>query len=301
MAIDLLEQTLEDIIYNNRSIIHTKGLSRLRMNTFRQVVLPSSRKIDILSFEINEGCFNCDIYELKRDVINADAVCQAFNYFKEIRYLTKSWFCRLDAKIIMVGKKYEPISILDSLPVPVSVYIYKFAIDSIKIKEVDNPHIDYLPNDSFSFGLWAFGHHGLGFSREQKTVSFHSVFEQYASDNSGYKAKIKKTIDLWIKEIEVPESVEENEVIDYPTFKPKVYTEIFPEPLGWTKEFAAQIPYNNIMEDMEIDTCDDEIEEDADYSDFEPDFDMENEQDEVWLAKEIDTGESPEIENNAEN
>lgn len=155
MLNDFLESTLEGIIYDNRKEIHLRGISKLKNNAFRQVILPSGKKIDILGFEIKNGILHCDIYELKRQTIDADAICQAFNYYTELKYITKNHFSSFTAKIIMVGRKYEPVSIIDSLPIPIEVYSYEYYMDGIMFKKLHNPYIYSEPNMSFSFGLWA--------------------------------------------------------------------------------------------------------------------------------------------------
>ena len=55
MPNDFLEKTLEDIVYENRYVMHEMGLSRFKSHAYRQVILPSGRKIDILGFEIKDG------------------------------------------------------------------------------------------------------------------------------------------------------------------------------------------------------------------------------------------------------
>ena len=266
----MLERNLEDIIYENRTTVHERGFHKMKQKAFRQVILPSGKKIDIFGFEITDGCLVCDIYELKRDIINADAVCQAFGYFKEIEHITKPYFRSISAKIIMVGKKYEPVSILDSLPIPIDVYTYIYKIDGIIFTKITDPYVYYSPHQNFSFGIWAFGYKGLYFTDEQTSISFHSVFNDYALRNEGYKKSIENTVSAWVEEITKYEEIEVDEDVEY--LPQRVKTVIFPEPLGWTKEFADSIPpATHILEDFQIDDA--EIE--ADFCDYEPDNDDE--------------------------
>lgn len=285
MASDFLEKTLEDIIYENRKVIHLRGLPKLRTNAYRQFILPSGKKIDILAFEIFEGTLRCDIYELKKDIINSDAICQAFGYYQEIKCLTKPFFRRIEARILMIGRKYEPVSVLDSLPIPIDVYTYQYLMDGISFIKNINPYVSHSPNENFSFGMWAFGYNGLGFTNDQTSVSLHSTFEKYALDNSGYKNRIKNTIDSWVKEISIPESTVDDEVVEYlpdQEIRQPIITVIFPEQPKWTLEFASQIPHNDIFEDNYLDYADDEIEEDNDKSDFE----LNGDENDAWFVQE---------------
>lgn len=290
MASDFLEKTLEDIIYENRKIIHLRGLPTLRPNAYRQFILPSGKKVDILAFEIQNGCLMCDIYELKKDIINSDAVCQAFGYYQEIKCLTKPFFRRIEGRIIMIGRKYEPVSILDSLSIPIDVYTYEYLMDGIRFIKNINPYVSHSPHKSFSFGMWAFGYDGLVFTNDQTSVSLHSTFEKYALSNSGYENEIKSTIESWLKEVSLPETVEEEkEKYPLPEIRKSITTVIFPEQPGWSPEFASQIPHNDIFEDNYLDYADDEIEEDNDTSDFELGGDDEEDSPhEAWFVTEWD-------------
>lgn len=271
MLNDFLEKTLEDIIYNNRDVIHSRGLSKIKSNAYRQVILPSGKKIDILGFEIKSGVLCCDIYELKREVINADAICQAFNYYTELKFITKNFFSNIDAKIIMVGRKYEPVSIINALPVPIDVFTYEYYMDGIVFNEVSDRYTSFTPHESFSFGLWAFGHAGLCFNQERTSVSFHSVFEEYHREAPDFKNKIKGYINYYV----VPKNLDliEPQIIIEEKESDLVVTEIFPEQPQWSLEFAKSIPpAETLMEDLDFD---DELE--YDDSDYEPDSDFENE------------------------
>lgn len=280
MLNDFLERTLEDIIYNNRKTIHARGLSQLKSNAFRQVILPSGKKIDILGFEINEGVLYCDIYELKREVINADAICQAFNYYTELKFITKNFFSNIVAKIIMVGRKYEPVSIIDALPIPINVFTYEYYMDGIQFKEIEDRYSYSVPHESFSFGLWAFGRAGLSFKMDVTSVRFHAEYDSYSKDNPNINNQIKGYIQLSTnKEVGIAVPIEVKEIEDG---KPKwecVKTIIFPEQPRWSEEFAKGIPYSdNIVDELDgylDDECeaDDECEVD---NDFEHEFYEEN-------------------------
>lgn len=262
MLNDFLERTLEDIIYNNRRSIHTRGLSKLKSNAFRQVILPSGRKIDILGFEINDGVLYCDIYELKREVINADAICQAFNYYTELKFITANFFTNIVAKIIMVGRRYEPVSIIDALPVPINVFTYEYYMEGIKFKEIEDRYSYSVPHESFSFGLWAFGRAGLSFNMDVSSVRFHSEYDSYFKKNPSIDKEIKGYIKSSTKSIHKEKEVELIEEDGKPKWE-SVKTIIFPEQPAWSVEFANEIPYS----DNVVDELDGEIEDECEADD----------------------------------
>lgn len=291
MPNDLLEKTLEDIIYENRKIIHTRGLPIVKDAAFRQVILPSGKKIDILGFEIKEGRVHFDIYELKRDTINSDAICQAYTYYQELKCITKNHFASISAKIIMVGRKYEPVSILDAISIPIKVFTYEYQMDGIKFKELHNPYEYSSPNESFSLGLWAFGYGGLTFSEDQSSMNFQTVFERYVNGRPDFKQTVTGYLSYYVKEVKLlpapnPIEIEEVTPIVYKAIKQSITTEYFPAQPQWSKEFASSIPHYDLMDDLEEDNSDYEVEEDYDPSDFEPEWDNEPDPDEKWIVEE---------------
>lgn len=290
MPNDFLEKTLEDIIYENRNIIHTRGLPELKRNAFRQVILPSGKKIDILGFEIQDGNLSCDIYELKRETINADAICQAYGYFQELKSLTKNHFRTFNAKIFMVGKKYEPVSVLDALDISVQVFTYQYQMDGIRFLEIHNPYIYHQPNECFSLGLWSFGYVGLTFTKEQSSVNFQSSYENYINDEPEFQKRIASIVLNYANKpvllLPAPQ-----EPLSVPVKEKYITTEYFPEPLSWTPEFSKEIPHNNIFEDLGVDRSDfehDDWDFEPNNCDHEPSGDDEEDPDEKWFVKEWD-------------
>lgn len=275
MPTDFLEKTLEDIIFNNKRVIHQRGLPVFKEQAFRQVVLPSGRKIDILGFEINDGILNFDIYELKKDHINLDAISQAYNYFEEIKCLINGHFRDYQARIIMVGKRYDGIPLLNSLNIPVRVFTYDYQMDGISFKEESHRNSYYNSDENFSLGVLAWGLEMLSFTNgHPPTISFHSSIQRHLN-GSNFEIKLREYKEGGLraqKLLNAPMVIE-------PTPAVKVTTVVFPEPLAWTPEFAREIPYYNLMDDMEIDDSDYEPENiEADYSDYEPEPDLEEDQ-----------------------
>lgn len=266
---DFLERTLEDIVFNNRREIHLYGLPKFKNTAFRQVILPSGRKIDILGFEINNGHLDFDIYELKKDIINIDSVCQAFNYFEEIKGLIRGHFKSWSASIIMVGKRYEPISVLEGMNIPVNVFTYEYELNGISFKKENHIINYYYDHKHFSLGLWAFGTNQLSYNNNPSSIAFHSVMQSYMTTNNVFEDNLSSVIRGHLKSTELIE-------IKEPVKPTPVSTVIFPEQPAWTLEFAKDIPHYDLMEDLDEDMSDFEDEEtEGDYSDYEPEPDCE--------------------------
>lgn len=290
MPNDILEKTIEDIIYENRKMIHARGLAKLKDKAFRQVILPSGKKIDILGFEISDGDLYCDIYELKRQVINADAISQAYGYYQELKNLTKNHFKSFNAQIILVGRKYEQVPVLDALSIPVHVYTYEYKMDGIWFVEMKNTYSLPEPNESFSLGLWAFGYAGLYFVEDQSSMSFHSSYDSYVREKPAFAQTVNAHLLTFVKPqrllsyYEPIPFVPRNPIDSLKLIK----TEVFPEQPDWSKDFLDGIPHHHILDDIEFDEdCDLEAEEDNDLSDYE------HEDDERWFTEEW----NPEINN----
>lgn len=272
MPSDFLERTLEDIVFDNRDKIHMKGLKRLKSKSFRQVILPSGKKLDILSYDIsNSGHLSFDIYELKRDYINIEAVCQAYNYYNEIGQLIDGHFKSWDASIVMVGKRYDNISILAGMKIPISVYTYEYGYDGITFKDADVQSSPYhSDNERFSLGVLAIGIDKVVFRDRYypSTMSFHSVLhnqdDDFLKSLKSHKEGLLKPPPK--KEIQI-ELKKEPPVIQY------IKTEIFPEQPAWTSDFICNsIHPTTIFDDLEEDLSDFEPEEvELDMSDYEPD------------------------------
>jgi len=264
---DFLEKTLEDIVFENKNEIHLYGLPKFKSTAFRQVILPSGRKIDILGFEINNGHLDFDIYELKRDFINIEAVCQAYNYLEEIKGLIKGHFKSWGASIIMVGKRYDPISVLDAMSLPINVYTYDYQLTGISFSKQRHGGNYYSDHKHFSLGLWAFGTKQLSYNNNPSSIAFHSVLKSYISNNNVFENSLSYVIQEHFKD---PPLLEIQKPIK------QISTVIFPEQPSWTLDFAKDIPHYDLMEDMDEDMSDFEDEEiEADYSDYEPEPDLE--------------------------
>lgn len=255
MPSDFLEKTLEDIVFENKSIIHTKGFPKFKKNVFRQVAMPSGRKIDIFSYEIKDGKLYADIFELKLDRINTDAVCQAYNYFSELFQVIEGGFRSFDIHIVLIGRKYDTIDIFNKMNLSYSCYTYDYTMDGIMFTCHRERNEKFKPEESFINGLWAFNDF-LSFSHGQPSVmNFSHHYDRYVECHPEFEENILKVRERYIS---MPKNVEVEKIVYLP--QPTIETVHFPEKLAWTPEFSAKIPPPNyFMEDLE-----------EDYSDFEP-------------------------------
>lgn len=265
MPNDFYEKTVEDLIFDNRANIHLHGLPKFRNTSFRQFVLPSGKKMDIISYDIIEGNLIVDIYELKRLSIDTDAVCQAYNYYTELLSITSSRFRSVEIQIIMIGRTFAPIPIFEKMNLPFSVYTYDYKFTGVSFQKHQTKLQPHNTDDNFCFGLWAFGS-GLHFPDGQpNTIYIGSEYFDYKNQNPEYhKQLIAKTGNLFGQPI-----IKEINVVEY-KYRETIKTEIFPPQPSWTKEFLKDLPPDELMMDLEIDTSDSEPELiENDTSDFE--------------------------------
>lgn len=141
MANDFFEKTLEQIIIQNQAVIHKKGFPKLLDNTHSQFQLPSGGKIDILSFAIDEtyDSVSYKIFELKRETIQVDALCQVSEYASELYTFSSPHFKHVNIERYVVGTDYskQVISLMES-QISIDMYLYKYTIDGILFKKVDS-------------------------------------------------------------------------------------------------------------------------------------------------------------------
>lgn len=272
MPSEFLEKTVEDIIIENREIIHTRGLTKLKQNTYRQVILPSGRKIDILSFEIIDGSLYFDIYELKRDYIDCNAICQAYDYMVEFSAIIGKSFKSFTGEIIMVGKKYSELSIINNMKIPVNIFTYDYQMTGIYFNKISNYTQSHKYNEYFTYGLWSFGCGFIGFPNGHvpNSLNLANVYEGHSISYPNQFIEIKKFRSEHFKEpFLLPPSQFKKPI--------PIKTEVFPEQPQWSMEFSKSIPPpNDFMEDFDTDDSDYEITgEDDEYDiwDFEPEYD----------------------------
>lgn len=259
MPSDFLEKTLEDIIFENRGMIHTRGLDAFKLTAFRQVVLPSGKKMDIIAYKIVGGHISIDLYELKKDTINLDAICQAYNYFAEMSVHLCGSFKTYDIHIIMIGRRYEPIPLFDKMKLPVSVFVYDYGLNGISFTKMQSRQSVFTKRDNFGLALRAFGTGMLYYPGSQPDiVNLEKVYEEYAIVHPSFDELVKKN------QMEHFGSVFTREVfVDTVCYRPyPKFDEVkFPDQPHWSEEFAKSIPHDEetIWLDFENDDSDWEI------------------------------------------
>lgn len=254
MPKDFYEKTVEDIIFENKNIIHNYGLPKFRKTTFRQFVLPSGKKLDLFSYDLIDGHAFIDIYELKRYDINTDAVCQAYNYFTEVSQLVAGRFRSVDINIVMVGRTYVPFMLFEKMNLPFSVYTYDYKLSGMMFTKHQERKFLKQPDDDFCYAMWGFGQEKLVYPDGQPdTVNIASAYSAWKKSNKeAHEALAANTGSLFATPI-----VKEIETIRTEYVYPKgVKTEIFPVQPSWTSSFAKEIPDDEYMFDLQDDKSD---------------------------------------------
>lgn len=138
---DFFEKTLEQIIIQNQKIIHQKGFPQLLEHNISQFILPSGCKIDILSFSIDttlEG-ISFKVFELKREMIQIEALCQVSEYASQLYMLCCPHFKYINIERFVVGTDYstQVRSIMDA-QVSIEIYLYKYTINGVAFKKSES-------------------------------------------------------------------------------------------------------------------------------------------------------------------
>lgn len=201
MPNNFLEKSLEDIIYENNDEIHSRGLSKFKNTTFRQFELPSGKKIDLITYSLFRGSISVDIYELKKEQIDTATVYQLYNYAHEFLGMVSDEFQIVNIKLVLVGKAYQPISILEAVNLPIEIYTYEYAMTGIVFTKQSSSPKSFSPNNPFVNALIAFGTR-LSFPEGQpKVMNILNQYLDYLKNNPEYDHEIEtvKKEDFTIK------------------------------------------------------------------------------------------------------
>lgn len=191
MPNDFLEKTLEDIIFENKSTIFLRGIPEFLKRTFRQFILPSGKKIDIISFEILEEELFVQIWELKRDVINIDAICQAYDYLWEFMGAVHD-FKKINSEIILIGKQYNPISIMSDIKSKISIFTYSYGMDGITFNVCRTFRGKSSPHSIFSSALYAWATGMLHYPEGQPaSVNITTGYMQFVASDPSFEGKVQ--------------------------------------------------------------------------------------------------------------
>lgn len=132
MVNSFLEKDLEDIIFENKNIIHERGFTLNYENLERQYVTRNGI-IDLYNFEIKENIAYLTIIELKKDNIDFKAYGQIMNYFfSEMITLKSKNLKDIKINLVLVGKTYdEEVLLACSTSEIIDIYTYKYDYDGI--------------------------------------------------------------------------------------------------------------------------------------------------------------------------
>ena len=100
---DFFEKTLEDMIFEKRNSIDEKGLNVFYKNSMRQVYLPCGKKIDILTWEIDNDTIYARIIEIKREKIDEKAFWQSIEYYSELLTALSGYFKEYNLEVVLIG------------------------------------------------------------------------------------------------------------------------------------------------------------------------------------------------------
>ena len=203
MPNDFLEKTLEDLIFENRAKIHENGLPKFKHRSYRQFYLPSGRKIDIISFEFISGTLFVNLYELKKECIDTSSICQAYNYMHEFKGLLKGLYNECHVKIVLVGKKYDPISILDGLQADIEVYTYDYRLNGLQFYKQDTLIKEIAPNNLFANAIYAWSVWLTYPNGIPRSIQLIKEYLEYLKTEPEFDTKMEQERRSWIKEIKL--------------------------------------------------------------------------------------------------
>jgi hypothetical protein len=122
-----LEKDIENIIFDNKDVIHQFGFIEFLTKTFRQFLLPSGKKIDLLTFEKIDDEIYLNIIEIKKDEISGQSgIVQAYEYASELidSLFSATGISTIYLKIILVGYTTKDLSLTKFLTFLPDIYTY---------------------------------------------------------------------------------------------------------------------------------------------------------------------------------
>lgn len=149
MSIPFLENDLEAIIFENRQALHSRGLPPFFSKICRQFTLPSGKRMDIFSFEIYNNELYFSVWELKKDQVNNDTLMQALAYYREISSIIGSDFKKCHGQILLMGKSFGYLPLIDCLDIDIQVYTYGYGADGITFSFEQTRRMDYPHSPGF--------------------------------------------------------------------------------------------------------------------------------------------------------
>lgn len=138
-----LEADLEDIIWHNMQSpdgvkgLIDRGLEDLyyTKNTYRQLRIGNYGIADIVYGHRFQSKMYVTVMELKRNVINCDALIQSIRYANGLKsYLSKRFQCFITVNVVLIGNEVDRNSdwvyLLERMD-NVYIYTYKYQIDGL--------------------------------------------------------------------------------------------------------------------------------------------------------------------------
>lgn len=124
-----LERPIEDVIFENKDIIHEKGFIVFNSIAHRQFELPSQKKIDIVTWEVLDDEMKLAIIEIKKDEVSGKSgVLQAYEYAAELTdiFFKETIIKTIYLNVILVGYELKDLSVLKFLTFQPDIYLYDF-------------------------------------------------------------------------------------------------------------------------------------------------------------------------------
>lgn len=107
-----LERILEEQLNNDPEVLYDLGLEHidydLKMKVFRQLRIGNYGVADLVTVQRFSDELFIDVYELKKDKIDFNALCQVHAYSKGVQsYLLKRGFNKFRIRKILVGRDFD--------------------------------------------------------------------------------------------------------------------------------------------------------------------------------------------------
>ena len=148
---NFLEKDLESIIYESfanlkdRQQLVNRGLYHIEDAGYmaRQVRIGNYGIADLITMRRDESIIQIYVYELKKNVVNIDALIQCSRYARGIRsYLTKRFpTCKIFVDCVLIGARIDESSdwvyLFNESLKNVSVYTYKYELNGLKFKAIN--------------------------------------------------------------------------------------------------------------------------------------------------------------------
>lgn len=135
-----LEKPLEEIIFKNKDKIHEYGFIYFSSKAFRQYILPSGKKIDIVTWERMGDEVYLNIIEIKKDSISGqNGIVQAYEYAAELTDILfrENGINDIYLKVILLGYDSKDLSITKFLTFLPDIYTYNACpLDGMKFTQI---------------------------------------------------------------------------------------------------------------------------------------------------------------------